>query len=176
VYQYFQSSWCTSLGHQEGRRVFWEGPKIFEVCPIILIDVQYIFLGAWPPCAPLVTGLVCLKLAGKWNIFSTQNWQNTVYRTYLSRLILVVFFTISALTMKKWVKRQQSQVQTIQRTVNSRNVTQAHGASGVRRKFSWGVSFSDIWWWFVFGVRSLWRHNLTSFPCFQTNVLWKLLT
>ena len=23
----------------------------------------------------------------------------------------------------------------------------------------------------VFGVRCLWRHNLTSFPCFQTNVL-----
>ena len=34
----------TSLGHQEGRRVFWEGPKFFELCPIILIiDVQYIF-------------------------------------------------------------------------------------------------------------------------------------
>jgi len=90
----------TSLGHQEGRRVFWEGPKIFELCPIILIDVQCIFLGAWPPCAPLVTGLVCLKLAGKWNIFSTQNWQNTVYRTYLSRLILVVFLQSALLQWK----------------------------------------------------------------------------
>ena len=26
-------------------------------------------------------------------------------------------------------------------------------------------------WPFVFGVRCLWRHNLTSFTCFQTNVL-----
>jgi len=31
---------------------------------------------------------------------------------------------------------------------------------GVRRKFSWGVSFSGIWRSFVFSVRCLWRHNL----------------
>ena len=48
--------------------------------------------------------------------------------------------------------------------------------SGVRRKFSWGEFwFRVIWWSFVFGVRCLWRHNLTSFPCFQTNVLAKFL-
>jgi len=47
--------------------------------------------------------------------------------------------------------------------------------SGVRRKFSWGVSFSGIWWSFVFGVRCLWRHNLTSYSCFQTNVLAKFV-
>ena len=35
----------TSLGHQEGRRVFWDGPRFFELCPKILIDVQYIFPG-----------------------------------------------------------------------------------------------------------------------------------
>jgi len=29
------------------------------------------------------------------------------------------------------------------------------------------VSFSCIWWSFVFGVRFLWRHNLTSYSCFQ---------
>jgi len=33
------------LGHQEGRRVFWEGRKIFELCPIVLNDVQHIFPG-----------------------------------------------------------------------------------------------------------------------------------
>jgi len=45
---------------------------------------------------------------------------------------------------------------------------------GARRKFSWsGGSFSGIWWPFVFGVRCLWRHNLTSYSCFQTNVLAK---
>jgi len=32
-----------------------------------------------------------------------------------------------------------------------------------------------MWWSVVFGVRCLWRHNLTSFPCFQTNVLAKFV-
>ena len=48
--------------------------------------------------------------------------------------------------------------------------------SGVRRKFSLGGSwFRIIWWLFVFGVWCLWHHNLTSFPCFQTNVLAKFV-
>jgi len=39
----------TSLGRQ-GRRVFREGPKFFELCPIFLNFVQHIFLeGACPP-------------------------------------------------------------------------------------------------------------------------------
>jgi len=34
-------------------------------------------------------------------------------------------------------------------------------SSGVRRKFSCGgVSFSGIWWTFVFDVHCWWRHNL----------------
>jgi len=41
--------------------------------------------------------------------------------------------------------------------------------------FHGGVSFSAIWWSFVCGVRSLWRHNLTSCSCFQTNVLAKFV-
>ena len=45
--------------------------------------------------------------------------------------------------------------------------------SGVRRKFSWGGSFSGIWCSFVCGVWFLWCHNLTSYLCFQTNVLAK---
>jgi len=32
--------------------------------------------------------------------------------------------------------------------------------SGVRRKFSWGFSFSGMWWSFVFRVRCLWRRHL----------------
>ena len=45
-------------------------------------------------------------------------------------------------------------------------------SSGVRRKFSWGGGLvQGHRWQFVFGVRCLWRHNLTSFTCFQTNVL-----
>jgi len=35
----------TSLGHQEGQRVFREDPKIFELCPIVLNNVQHIFPG-----------------------------------------------------------------------------------------------------------------------------------
>jgi len=37
------------------------------------------------------------------------------------------------------------------------------------------ISFSGIWWSFVFGVRPLWRHNLTSYSCFPTNVLAKFV-
>ena len=33
----------TSLGHQEGRRVFREGPKFLKLCPIVLKNVQHIF-------------------------------------------------------------------------------------------------------------------------------------
>jgi len=33
--------------------------------------------------------------------------------------------------------------------------------SGEHRKFSWGgISFSGIWWSFVFSVGCLWCHNL----------------
>ena len=48
-------------------------------------------------------------------------------------------------------------------------------SSDARRKFSWGISFSGIWWSLVFGVCCLWRHNLTSQSCFQTNVLAKFV-
>ena len=41
--------------------------------------------------------------------------------------------------------------------------------------FTRGVWFKVIWWLFIFGVRCLWRHNLTSFPCLQTNVLTKFV-
>jgi len=60
----------TSLGHQEGRRVFREGPKFLELCPKFLNYVQHIFpggaknfLGALlPPAPPLVTSLiVCIR-------------------------------------------------------------------------------------------------------------------
>ena len=47
--------------------------------------------------------------------------------------------------------------------------------NGVRRKFSWGVSFSGIWWSFVFGVLYLLRYNLTSYSCFPTNLFVKFV-
>jgi len=40
----------TSLGHQVGRRVFWEGPKIFKLCPTHFSRGAKIFArGASPP-------------------------------------------------------------------------------------------------------------------------------
>ena len=47
---------------------------------------------------------------------------------------------------------------------------------GVRRKFHGGGSFSGIWWSFIFGVRYLLHHNLTSYSCFPTTFSWNLLT
>ena len=35
----------TSFAHQEGRSVFWEGPKIFELWPIFSNYIQHIFPG-----------------------------------------------------------------------------------------------------------------------------------
>ena len=57
----------------------------------------------------------------------------------------------------------------------------AHDARDFRsQQYQWrtqkifmGDWFRVIWW--SFGVRCLWRHNLTSFPCFQTNVLAKVV-
>jgi len=58
----FNSRPVTSVGDQVGRRVFWEGPKSFEQCPIVLNYVQHIFQGGEKVCrgrsAPLVTGLL----------------------------------------------------------------------------------------------------------------------
>jgi len=41
------------------------------------------------------------------------------------------------------------------------------------QKIFMGLWFRVIWW--SFGVRCLWRHNLTSISCFQTNVLAKFV-
>ena len=48
----------TGLGHPVGRRVFWEGPKFFKLCPRILNYVQHIFSrGRFAPLQKMVTGL-----------------------------------------------------------------------------------------------------------------------
>jgi len=41
----------TSLGHQEGRSVFWEGPKFFELWSIVNICPAHFSRGDCPPCA-----------------------------------------------------------------------------------------------------------------------------
>jgi len=41
--------------------------------------------------------------------------------------------------------------------------------------FKGRISFSGIRWLFAFGVRCLWRHNLTSYSCFQINVIAKFV-
>jgi len=43
------------------------------------------------------------------------------------------------------------------------------------QKIFMGVSFSGIWWSFLFGVCGLWRQNVTSYSCFQTNVFAKFI-
>ena len=43
----------TSLGHRAGRRVFWEGPKFFKLCPIVLNYVQHIFQKSPPGYGPV---------------------------------------------------------------------------------------------------------------------------
>jgi len=52
----------TILGNQEGQRFFQEGPKFFEICPILSSYVQHIFPGGAKSFVggaspPLVTGL-----------------------------------------------------------------------------------------------------------------------
>ena len=51
----------TSLGHQVGRRVFWEGPKFFKLRPVVSSYVQHIFPGGAKhilgETSTLVTGL-----------------------------------------------------------------------------------------------------------------------
>ena len=39
----------TSLAHWAGRIVFWEGPKLFKLCPIVLNYFQYTFPGGQCP-------------------------------------------------------------------------------------------------------------------------------
>ena len=44
-----------------------------------------------------------------------------------------------------------------------------------QKLFMGGFWLRVIWWSFAFGARCLWRHNLTSFLCFQNNVLAKFV-
>jgi len=55
---------ATSLGHQGRLRVFWEGPKFFKQCSIVLTYAQHIFTEGAKKFAGgfLVTSLaICLK-------------------------------------------------------------------------------------------------------------------
>jgi len=54
----------TSLGHYVKRRVFWEGPKFFKLCPRILNYVQHIFPGGaknFQALRPIATGLMYIQ-------------------------------------------------------------------------------------------------------------------
>ena len=53
------------------------------------------------------------------------------------------------------------------------HVNKSLSAVAYAENFHEGVSFSGIWWLFAFGACCLSRHNLTSYSCFQTNVLAK---
>jgi len=50
----------TSLGHQGGQRVFWEGPKFFKLCPRHFSRWGEKFLGeASPPCLRVWQKYIC---------------------------------------------------------------------------------------------------------------------
>jgi len=56
----------TSLVHQGWRTVFWEWPKFFKLCPMLLNNVEHIFPGVSKiflgGFVPLVTGLTVLLI------------------------------------------------------------------------------------------------------------------
>jgi len=99
----------TSLGHQEGRRVFWEGPKFFELCPIFLNYVQHNFLGRaknflggiGPPAPPWLRTwkiVVSAQYYRMWQAYETKiNWKSSEIAG------LFIFFA-------KWIRRRRFQI------------------------------------------------------------------
>ena len=65
------------LGTPRGRRVFWEGPKFFTLCPIYFSKVGEKFSrGALPPCVPLVTGLwepLCVFFCTEYDLWNSDH-------------------------------------------------------------------------------------------------------
>ena len=43
--EYSTGRTVTSLGHQGWQRLFWEGPNIFKLCPVVFSYAQHIFPG-----------------------------------------------------------------------------------------------------------------------------------
>jgi len=91
---------ATSLGHQEGRRVFREGPKFFGLCPIFLNHVQHIFpvgennfLGRVSPLRPPGYGPGCAVKSTHsysemfvWKNVLHQGWPNFLTRGRNTRM------------------------------------------------------------------------------------------
>ena len=77
-----ESRSVTTVEHQGGRRFFWEGPKFFELCPIVLNYVHYNFSrgggaksfsgGASPILRPLVMGVDKSWIAFRFRTRSTK--------------------------------------------------------------------------------------------------------
>jgi len=93
----------------------------------------------------------------------TLSWLNTLKR-FFSLHWLHVLRVIGSFNMQVWQPAELC-VQDW-RGIRNSLCRYAHNFHG-------GVSFRGIWWSFAFGVRYLWRHNSTSYSCFQTNVLAK---
>ena len=80
-----ESRSVTTVEHQGGRRFFWEGPKFFELCPIVLNYVHYSFSrgggaksfsgGASPILRPLVMGV-----DKSWIAFRFRNRSTKIFR------------------------------------------------------------------------------------------------
>jgi len=59
--------------------------------------------------------------------------------------------------------------------VNCKLIPAWHQQLRMQKIFMGCFSFSGTWCSFAFGVRCLWRHNLTSYSCFKTNVSAKFV-
>jgi len=82
----------TSLGHQGWRRVFWEGPKFFKLCPIVCNCAQQNFPWRAKSFAgrfPLVTGLIVTFGLKKLYIYIIRGWFLGRRKRLLSRASLL---------------------------------------------------------------------------------------
>jgi len=92
---------ATSMGHQGGRRVLWEGLEFFKLCLRVLNDVLHIFHvgrkvlqnGASPPCAPgYVPGILYrhwVQRMSDSHIFTIKLWlRNVLFTSYLQNIVV----------------------------------------------------------------------------------------
>jgi len=89
----------TSVGHQEGRRISWEGPKFFELCPTHFSRGANMFLGGFSPLLPsgygpgsswyLIIWHMYSAASTKWNsLCKAVMWQVAKFKTSLAGYVL----------------------------------------------------------------------------------------
>jgi len=126
--------------------------NVCSIWPLAQISDDFYFLDIWQ-CARYFVAALFKELA----LMTMMEMWGLESRLEISGLDLGFYVKVSVSS------RSLSQVRSRSRTVAY--VENFHG----------GFWVSIVWWSFVFGLRCLWRHNLTSFPRFQTNVLAKFV-